>query len=217
MIGVINVYIDKSIKDYLDLVESGEPFPGGGSVAALVSSLGAALTLMTSNFSFDKEYFKELDLSIQEKVKQTHRDIKKSINKINKFIDEDAKGFASVIEAYDEEKPENEEEKKKRLEDSYKKALDTPLKCSRECLNLLNLQKTIVKYGNNQTITDVGVGVILVYAALEGCLISIKINLNYIEDKDFIKKIQDEVMEIYKKSSIIKNSLTKKIIKILES
>ena len=116
MIGVISVYIDKSIKDYLDLVESGDPFPGGGSVSALVSSLGGALALMTSNFSLDKDYFKELDPSIQEKVKESHRGIKKSMDKFNKFIDEDAKGFSSVIEAYDEDRPESEEEKKTRLE-----------------------------------------------------------------------------------------------------
>ena len=102
MIGVIIVYIDKSIRDYLNLVASGDPYPGGGSVSSLVSSLGGALTLMTSNLSLDKEYFKELDLNIQEKVKQSHEDIKKSIKKFNEFIDADAKGFASVIEAYDE-------------------------------------------------------------------------------------------------------------------
>ena len=118
------LYIDKSIRKYLSLVESGDPYPGGGSVSSLVSSLGGALTLMTSNFSLDKEYFKELDPSIQEKVKQSHKDIKKSIKRFNEFIDADAKGFASVIEAYDEEKPESEEAKKKRLEESYKIALE---------------------------------------------------------------------------------------------
>ena len=44
--------------------------------------------------------------------------------------------------------------------------------------DILKLQELIVKYGNKDTITDVGVGVILVYAALEGSLISVKINLN---------------------------------------
>lgn len=111
------MYIDKSIKEYLDLVESGDPFPGGGSVSALVSSLGGALTLMTSNFSLDKDYFKELDPNIQEKVIQSHKDIKKSMDKFNEFIDEDAEGFACVIEAYNEDKVESEEEK---IEDEIK-------------------------------------------------------------------------------------------------
>lgn len=211
------MYIDKTIKEYLDLVESNEPYPGGGSVASLVSSLGGALTLMTSNFSFDKKYFQELHPDIQEKIRQNHKEIKESMEKFNKFIDEDAEGFASVIEAYNDEKPVSPEEKNKNLQDSYKNALTTPLNCSRECLKLLKLQSAIVEYGNDQTITDVGVGVILVYAALEGCLISVKINLNYLEDKNYKEKIEGEIKNIYKESTTIKNKLTSKVEEILKS
>lgn len=210
------MYVDKSIKNYLKLIESGRPTPGGGSVSSLVSNLGAALTLMTSNFSLDKKYFKELDLSIQEKVKQTHQDIQKSIIKFSELMDEDAKGFASVIKTYKKENFESEEEKKMELEKSYKKALTAPLNCSKECLKLLKLQDTIVEYGNNETITDVGVGVILTYAALEGSLMSVKINLNYIKSEDYTKKIQDEINAIYKEASNINNCLREKINSILE-
>lgn len=113
------MYIDRSIREYLNLVESGEPTPGGGSVSALVSSLGDALTLMTSNFSLDKKYFKELDPNIQEKVKQSQKDIQNSIKKFNQYINEDARGFASVIDAYNEDKVESEEEKKKSFSLSF--------------------------------------------------------------------------------------------------
>ena len=132
-------------------------------------------------------------------------------------MDEDAKGFASVILAYEEEKIESREDKKKRLEENYKKALQAPLKNSRECLKLLKLQDIIVEYGNDETISDVGVGVILVYAALEGSLISVKINLNYIEDKEYKKKIEDEIKKMYKEAEDIKNCLIKKIDRILAS
>ena len=171
---------------------------------------------MTSNFSLDKEYFKKLDPDIQAKVKQAHRDIKESIRRFTEFVDEDAEGFEAVIEAYDEEKPESKEEKEKRIEDSYKKALLTPLKSTRECLKLLKLQDIIVEYGNDETITDVGVGVFLVYAALEGSLISVKINLNYIDDRDYKEEIEDEIREIYKEASDIKECLEDKIYNILE-
>ena len=209
------MYVDRSIRDYLDLIEEGSPTPGGGSAASLVSNLGAALTLMTSNFSLDKKYFKELDIDIQEKVKQAHSDIQKSILRFNEFMDEDAEGFCSVIKTYDEDH-ESEEEKKKKLDESYKKALATPLKCSKECLELLKLQDIIVEYGNNETITDVGVGIILVYAALEGCIMSVKINLNYIKDKSYTKGIQSEINDIYKEASVINTCLRAKVDSILE-
>lgn len=212
------MYVDKSIKEYLRVVQSGDPTPGGGSVCSLVSSLGAALTLMTSNLSFDKKYFKELDPSVQEKMEKSHQNIEESIGKINNFIDEDAEGFAAVIEEYGkgEGKTELEKEDKRKLEESYKKALETPLNCSRECLKLLKNQKTIVENGSHDTITDVGVGVILVYAALEGCVISVKINLKAINDKEYVSLIEKEINDIYKESSGIKKELVEKVDKIVE-
>ena len=213
------MYVDKSIKEYLRVVQSGDPTPGGGSVCSLVSSLGAALTLMTSNLSFDKKYFKELDPSIQEKMKTSHENIDESIGKINNFIDEDAEGFAAVIEEHSKGEGKTElekEDRKRKLEESYKKALETPLNCSRECLKLLKNQKTIVEYGSDDTITDVGVGVILVYAALEGCVISIKINLKAIDDEEYVSSIEEEINDIYKESSGIKKELVEEVDKIVE-
>lgn len=211
------MYIDKSIREYINVVQSGDPTPGGGSVCSLVTSLGAALTLMTSNLSIDKPYFKELDMEAQEEIRKNHNSIKDAIERINELIDEDAKGFASVIEAYNEkDDSESEEEKQSRIQESYKKALTTPLNCSRECLKMLKLQETFVKYGNKDTITDVGVGIILVYAALEGSLISVKINLNYIDDKEYIQEIEKEIKDIYKRSTEIKSKLVEKIEKKLK-
>lgn len=210
------MYIDNSIREYINVVQSGDPTPGGGSVCSLVTSLGGALTLMTSNFSIDRPYFKELKEEVQVKIRENHDEIKMSVERLNELIDQDAKGFASVINAYNEnDSSESEEEKQTRIQESYKKALATPLNCSRECLELLKLQETFVKYGNKDTITDVGVGVILVYAALEGSLISVKINLNYIDDKDYVGKIEKEIKEIYKKASIIKNDLSQKVDNVL--
>ena len=209
------MYVDESIRSYLNSIERGDPTPGGGSAASLVSNLGAALTLMTSNFSIDKPYFKKLDSKIQEKVKQTHKDIQESIVKFNHFMDEDAEGFCSVIRAYNEDDYESEEHRKERLEASYKTALTAPLNCSKECLKLLKLQDTIVEYGNNETITNVGVGVILVYAALEGCLMSVKINLNYIKDEGYVKKVKTDIDNIYEQASDINTCLRGKIDDIL--
>nr|WP_300002494.1 cyclodeaminase/cyclohydrolase family protein [Tissierella sp.] len=211
------MYIDKSIREYINVVQSGDPTPGGGSVCSLVTSLGGALTLMTSNFSIDKPYFKELKPEIQEEIKKNHDEIKKAIERINELIDEDARGFASVINAYNEkDESEDPHDRDQRIQESYRKALLTPLNCSRECLKMLKLQESFVDYGNKDTITDVGVGVILVYAALEGSLISVKINLNYIEDRGYTEKIEEEIKQIYKESSKIKRKLTEKVDKKLE-
>ena len=53
--------IDKSLKGYIFEASTGNPTPGGGSVAALAGSLGSALTQMVGNLTFDKDSFNLLD------------------------------------------------------------------------------------------------------------------------------------------------------------
>ena len=53
--------VDKTIKDYVNQVASNEPAPGGGSVSALVGSLGAALTSMVGNLTIGKKAYEKLD------------------------------------------------------------------------------------------------------------------------------------------------------------
>ena len=55
------LFIEKSLKDYVAEVASGAPVPGGGSVAALVGSLGAALTSMVGNLTIGRKGYIELD------------------------------------------------------------------------------------------------------------------------------------------------------------
>ena len=50
---------DLSIEEYLEAVDSERPTPGGGSVAALVGALGAALSRMLAHLSLNKKKFKE--------------------------------------------------------------------------------------------------------------------------------------------------------------
>jgi len=61
------LFIEKSLKDYVAEVASGAPVPGGGSVAALAGSLGAALTSMVGNLTIGRKGYIELDDEIKRK------------------------------------------------------------------------------------------------------------------------------------------------------
>ena len=50
-------YINGTLESYLDRLASVEPEPGGGSVAALVGALGAALVTMVTNLTLGKEKY----------------------------------------------------------------------------------------------------------------------------------------------------------------
>lgn len=205
------LYVEKSLKDYIAEVASGAPTPGGGSVAALAASLGAALTSMVGNLTIGRKAYNELEDEIKKEMDDSFEKIQKSIQVLNGIVDEDTKAFDKVMEAFKLPK-ETEEEKAKRAEaiqEGYKVALEVPLRCAEECLTVLRLQKVFAEYGNVNAITDVGVGALLAAAALESAILNVKINLKGIKDEEFKKKIEDKIEDMMEEGTKLKEQWLK--------
>lgn len=207
------MYIDKSIKEYVEETASGDPTPGGGSVSAVAASLGAALTSMVYNLTEGKKSYKELDEKDRKELDSNFEEIKKSIQRLNNFVDEDTKAFDDVMKAFKMPK-ETDEEKQKRsdaIQAGYKKALELPLDCAKECKRVLELQNVFANYGNVNAITDVGVGALLAYTGLEGALLNVSINLNSIKDDDYREEKTKEAEELLKKGKELREDLMNKV------
>lgn len=201
--------VDKTIKDYVNQVASNEPAPGGGSVSALVGSLGAALTSMVGNLTIGKKAYEKLDEVHRKELDENLVKVQDSIKKLNVFVDKDTEAFNKVMESFKLPKG-TEDEKRARslaIEEATKGALETPLECAKECLEVLRLQKTFALYGNPNAITDVGVGALLVYSGLEGALFNVKINLAGLKDEKYIKNIEEEMKNILNEGKKLREEL----------
>lgn len=60
-------FADFKIKDFINVLASKEPIPGGGGVSALVGSLGVALGSMVGNLTLGKKKYED----VQEDIKNT--------------------------------------------------------------------------------------------------------------------------------------------------
>lgn len=201
--------VDKTIKDYVDLVASNEPAPGGGSVSALVGSLGAALTSMVGNLTIGKKAYEKLDEEHRKELDEDLVKIQDLIKRLGIFVDKDTEAFNKVMESFKLPKK-TEEEKRARslaIEEATKGALETPLECAKECLEVLRLQRTFALYGNPNTITDVGVGALLAYSGLEGALFNVKINLAGLKDEEYVKGIEEETRTILSEGKKLRKEL----------
>ena len=190
---------------------SGNPTPGGGSVAALAGSLGTALTQMVGNLSFDKKSFRELDDAIKEELKENFEKLKIKMDLLSEIVDEDSKAFDGVMEAFKMPK-DTEDEKEARtraIQEGYKKALEVPLRCGEECLAVLKLQLVFADYGNINAITDVGVGALLTHSGLEGALLNVRINLLGIKDEEYKDNIAEKMDTILDEGSKLKEQILK--------
>lgn len=203
--------IEMSLKNYIEEAASGNPTPGGGSVSALAGSLGSALTQMVGNLTFDKKSYNELDEGMKEKLQENFNILKDKMNILSDIVDEDANAFDDVLVAFKMPK-ETEEEKNLRtsaIQEGYKHALEVPLKCAEECLNILKLQSVFANFGNVNAITDVGVGALLAHSGLEGALLNVKINLLSIKDEDYKAEINQKMNAILDEGSKLKDEVLK--------
>ena len=185
---------EKTCVEFVDVLASKAAVPGGGGAAALVGAIGMALGSMVCNLTIGKKKYAEYE--------ETIKNILSKASKLEKdlleMIDEDAKGFYPLSKAYglptstDEEKQIKEETMQKAL----KVACEVPINIVRACHKAIKLHEELVDKGSRLAISDVGVGVQCLRAAILSAELNVVINVNSIKDKEYVTKVNKEMKEL---------------------
>ena len=205
--------ITKSVQDFITELAADSAAPGGGSAAALAGCLGAALTKMVCNLSLDEAKFGAVLPEIQA-IQSQAADL---LTKLTRAVDEDAAAFNEVMAAYKLPKA-TEEEKTARLaliQQSMKKAALLPLGVAGDCLEVLKLAGRILPIGNVNAASDAAVSGLMAYAALQGAIYNVKINLGSIKDADFCRDTRQKIAAISDAAKKENAALTAAVEKIL--
>jgi formiminotetrahydrofolate cyclodeaminase len=204
---------EKTCKEFADLLASKEAVPGGGGAAALVGALGVALNSMVANFSIGKKKFID--------VEDKHRDILRRGNELKdeliELIDRDAENFLPLSKAYgikaitDKEKSEKEIV----LQNALKIACSAPMNMVECIYESILLHEELVDISSKLIISDVGVGVQCLKAALYSAQLNVVINVNSIKDEEYIKEVREKTEAMVEKGSKIADEVYKKVIEIM--
>lgn len=190
------------IEEYINKLSSKEPTPGGGSAAALVSSLSSSLTAMMLSLTIGKKLYESYNDKLKKDIDETLKESNEYNDLFLDYMDKDEEAFLTLMDAYKLPKNDDKEKfrRKKEIENGYEKALITPLNLARESLKFYEKILTTVKYGNPNLISDGGVAAILLYSAIESCMLNVKINLSGITDELKREDIINECNSILEKS-----------------
>ena len=181
--------VNQTVTDFIDMLASGTPTPGGGSAAALGGAMAAALTEMVCNLTLDKEKYAEVQQEIT-KVKgtcQSHR------HRLLELVDEDAGAFNQVMTAF---KMPKGEERSNAIQTGYKLAASVPLATAEECFAVLQQAAVIARIGNKNSITDAGTAAQMASAALYSALFNVEINLSAINDQKYVRNMQSTLIDM---------------------
>lgn len=177
---------DHTIEQFINEVDSKSPAPGGGSVSALSSSLGLGLSRMVGHLTVGKKKFKELDPSIQERFNKIINSFQNMKEEMITLIDKDTLAFNLIMDAFQLPK-ETESEKEfrsQKIEEGTLEAIKVPFRIAEISLEAMRQIDYILKYGNKNTLSDLGVSTLLLHAGLEGAIMNVKINIPGISNED---------------------------------
>ncbi|MCK4904559.1 MAG: cyclodeaminase/cyclohydrolase family protein, partial [Candidatus Marinimicrobia bacterium] len=191
--------IDLSVKGFTNELSSNSPAPGGGSVAALVGSLGAALTSMVAALSHEKKGYLE-KREMMEKVGEKTQNIK---DRLSFLIDEDTNAFNKVMAANrtSATTPAEIIEKEKLVLNTNKYAAEIPLEVAETSFQIFELAELMVNEGNPNSVSDVGVAGEAAFTAVRGACLNVLINLDGIEsDQNFVNDMKKQVEKLLAES-----------------
>lgn len=182
---------NKPIQWFLDQLASKASTPGGGSAAAIMGAMGAALVSMVCNLTIGKEKY----AGVEDEMKEVLSRAEALREQMTDMIRQDVAVFDQVMGAYG--MPKDTEEQKIARAEAIQKALqaatDVPLACAQTCVEVISLSRTAAEKGNLNVISDAGVAVVAAYAALRSAALNVYINIGNIRDQSFAARRRAEL------------------------
>ena len=166
--------------EFVDLLASDAPAPGGGSAAALEGALGAALTAMVCGLTVGKKKYAEFE-ELAQSAQAKALDLKARFVDV---MDRDTEAFNVVSAAFgmpkatDEEKAARSAAIQKGLEGCTK----TPFEMMELAVETLELTASILGKSNDSAASDLGVSALSLRAAIQGAWLNVLINIGSLKD-----------------------------------
>ena len=171
-----------NVAEFIALLASDAPAPGGGSAAALEGAIGAALTAMVCGLTKGKKKFAEFnDLAVEAEVK--------ALALKDRFVDvmdRDTEAFNVVSAAFG--MPKETDEEKAARSAAIQKGLEgctaTPFEMMEIAVETLELTDSILGKSNDSAASDLGVSALSLRAAIQGAWLNVLINIGSLKNKE---------------------------------
>lgn len=173
---------------------SESPAPGGGSVAAYMGALGAALATMVANLSAHKPGWDDRWQEFSDVAERGQR----VLAELLRLVDEDTAAFDRVMEAFKLPKATDDERAARAdaIEAATLAAARVPLRTMQAAMEAFPLLRQMAQHGNPASVSDAGVGALAARAAVLGAELNVKINAASLSDKDTASSLVSQAEEI---------------------
>ncbi|MBP5488285.1 MAG: glutamate formimidoyltransferase [Bacteroidales bacterium] len=186
--------VSMTLKDFASLAASEAPAPGGGSVAAYMGALGAALATMVANLSAHKrgwdDRWKEFS-DIAERGQAL-------VSELTALVDEDTAAFDGIMAAFalPKDSPEDKAARAAAIEAATLNAASVPLRTMEAAAKVLPLALEVAQKGLSASASDAGVAALAALAGIRGAALNVRINAAGLKDKSAAEPLLTRADEI---------------------
>lgn len=174
--------VNTEISEYIEVLSSEAPAPGGGAVAALTAAQGTALIMMVANLTIGKKKYaeyEELNIGARDEARTY-------LEQLMKGVDEDKEAFEQVSKAYSMAKQTDSEKVARReaIAIASVGAADAPLKLMRAGVCALRLAADMIGKSNANLVSDLYVAALNLNAGVQAASYNVAANIPYIADRE---------------------------------
>lgn len=205
----------QTIHEFLDILSSKQPVPGGGGASALAGALGTALGLMVGNLTVGKKKYAD----VEEEVILMMEKLTSMQAEMVHLSDEDARVFAPLAAAYGLPSGTEEEKLYKQavMEENLLEASLVPLRGMELSVEILGILRELEQKGSVMAISDVGVAVQFIRTALTGAVMNIYINTKSMKDKEKAKEIDNQAIRFLSEGVVLADKIYTNVLQRLKS
>ena len=199
--------VDLTVKGFAEETSRESPAPGGGTIAAYMGALGAALGTMVANLSSHKPGW---DDRWQEFSVWADKGQELMTNLLH-LVDEDTEAFNRIMAAFGMPKATDEDKaaRSAAIQEATLYATQVPLRTMQESFKAFEICRAMAETGNPNSVSDAGVGALAVRAAVLGAGLNVKINAASLKDRDVADNLVAQANELIAKANVEEAEITK--------
>ena len=196
-----------SVEKFLDDLASGNPTPGGGSAAAIMGAMGAALVSMVCNVTIGKKGYE----AVEAEMKAVRGESESVRRRLTAMVAEDVAAFDSLMAAYRLPKTTDDDKawRAAAIQAALRRATEAPLDCARACAEVIALSRRASEHGYLNVISDGGVGVLAGFTGLRSAALNVYINVPALKDRAFAEQAKAELEELVEFSAAASEAVYK--------
>ena len=181
-------FAQASCTEFVTVLASNAPVPGGGGASALVGAIGTALGNMVGSLTVGKKKYADVEeeiIALKAKCDKLQADLLAQ-------IELDAKGFEPLSKAYGI--PKDNPDRDRILEEATVVACQVPVKIMELCCEALDAIAVFAAKGSRLAVSDAGCGAVCVKAALQAASLNVFINTKTLKNRELAEEMNKKCL-----------------------